>query len=171
MRPPAQVLMDLMDKMTALLTAMGNPVDQAQHDAEVAQLKQDIVQAKEDLAAEDIRMIVERAALGAQAQRIQSQAFQLTMDQNASKEVMRRRYQKSQSRLPPVYDPRNLFRIPGAGPSNPPEVNRVATPGASTPFQPRVMEPPRLNTAPPYYVPTPPGHYSNPLENMIAAAA
>ena len=48
--------MDLMDKMTALLTAMGNPVDQAQHDAEVAQLKQDIVQAKEDLAAEDVRM-------------------------------------------------------------------------------------------------------------------
>ena len=33
------------------------------------------------------------------------------------------------------------------------------------------MEPPRVNTATPHYVPTPPGHYSNPLENMIAAAA
>ena len=39
MRPPAQVLMDLMDKMTALLTIKVNPADQAQHDAEVAQLK------------------------------------------------------------------------------------------------------------------------------------
>ena len=109
MRPPAQVLMDLMDKMTTLLTTAVNPADQAQHDVEVAQLKQDIVQAKEDLAAEDVRMTAERAALDAQAQQIQSQAFQLMMDQNASNEVMRRRYQKSQSRLPPVYDPRNLF--------------------------------------------------------------
>ena len=93
------------------------------------------------------------------------------MDLNASNEVMRRRHQKAQSRLPPTYDPRNLFRTPGAGPSNPSEVNRVATPGAGTPVQPRVMEPPRMNTAPPHYVPTPPGQYSNPLENMIAAAA
>ena len=42
-RSPAQVLMDLTDKMTTLLTAAVNPVDQAQHDAEVAQLKLDIV--------------------------------------------------------------------------------------------------------------------------------
>ena len=27
-----------------------------------------------------------------------------------------------------------------------------------------------MNTTPPQYVPTPPGHYSNPLDNMIAAA-
>ena len=92
MRSPAQVLMDLMDKMTALLAAVVNPADQAQHDAEVAQLKQDIVQAKEDLAAKDVWMAAERAALDAQAQWIQSQAFQLTRDQNASNEVMRRRY-------------------------------------------------------------------------------
>ena len=69
-RPSAQVLMDLMDKMTALLTAVFNPTDQAQHDAEVAQLKQDIVQAKEDLAAKDVRMTTEWVALDAQAQRI-----------------------------------------------------------------------------------------------------
>ena len=35
-RSPAQVLMDLTDKMTALLTAVVNPADQARHDAEVA---------------------------------------------------------------------------------------------------------------------------------------
>ena len=93
------------------------------------------------------------------------------MDQNASNEVMRRGYQKTQSRLPPDYDPRNLFHTPGVGPSNPPEVNRVATPGAGALVQPRVMEPPHMNTAPPPYVAMPPGHYSNPLENMIAAAA
>ena len=35
-RPLAQVLMDLMDKMTTLLATAVNPADQAQHDAEVA---------------------------------------------------------------------------------------------------------------------------------------
>ena len=136
-----------------------------------------MVQAKEDLAADDVRITAERAALDAQAQRIQAQTFRLTQDQNASNEVMRRRHQKTQSRLPSVYDPRNLFHTPGAGPSNPPwlsprtEADRVATPGVGAPVQPQVMGPPRVNTAPPQYVPTPPGHYSNPLENMIAAAA
>ena len=116
-------------------------------------------------------MAAERAALDARAQQLQSEDFWLTMDLNASNEVMRRRHQKAQSRLPLTYDPRNLFRTPGAGPSNPPEVNRVATPGAGALVQARVMEPPRVNTATPHYVPTPPGHYYNPLENMIAVAA
>ena len=89
------------------------------------------------------------------------------MDQNASNEVMRRRHQKAQSRLPLVYDPRNLFNTPGAGP-NPPE---ITTPGAGTSIQPQVMGPPRVNAAPPQYVPIPPGHYANLLENMVAAAA
>ena len=119
---PAQMLMDLTDKMTALLTATVDPADQAQHDAEVAQLKLDLMKAKEDLAAEGIRLAAERAALDARTQLIQAQSFQLTMDQNAANEVMRRRHQKAQSRLPPVYDPRNLFNTPGAGSSNPPGV-------------------------------------------------
>ena len=171
MHSPVQVLMDLTDKMTALLTAMVVLADQDQHDAEVAQLKLDIAQAKEDLAAEGVRMAAEWAALDAQTQFIQAQSFRLTMDQNASNEVMRRRYQKAQSRLPPVYDPRNLFNTPGAGPSNPLEINQITAPGVGMLVQPPVMGPPRVNTAPPPYVPTPPGHYSNPLENMIAAAA
>ena len=33
------------------------------------------------------------------------------------------------------------------------------------------MEPPRVNTAPPHYTPVPPGHFSNPLEDLIAASA
>ena len=63
----AQVLMDLTDKLTTLLTAVINPVDQARHDAEVAQLKLDMAQAKENLAAEDVRITAERAALDLQA--------------------------------------------------------------------------------------------------------
>ena len=67
MRSPAQVLMDLTDKLTTLLTSVVNPADQARHDAEVAQLKLDMAQSKEDLAAEDVRITAERAALDLQA--------------------------------------------------------------------------------------------------------
>lgn len=33
------------------------------------------------------------------------------------------------------------------------------------------MDPPRIITAPPHYIPTPSGHFSNPLENLIAVSA
>ena len=122
MRPPAQVLSDLLDTLATLLTAEVNPVNQAQHNAEVAKLRDEIAQAKEELAAENVRMSTERAALNAQAQRIQADSFRLTVDQNASNEIMRRRHQ---SRIPPVYDARNLFNTPGAWASDPPMVNRA----------------------------------------------
>ena len=113
-------------------------------------------------------MSAERAALDARAQQLQEETFRLSVDLNASNEVMRRRRQKTQSRLPLTLDPGNLFHTPGAGGSNPPKANRVTTPGA--PVQPCTMEPPRMNTAP-RYIATPPGHFSNPLENLIAVSA
>ena len=63
------------------------------------------------------------------------------MNLNASNEVMRRRHQKTQSRLPPVYDPQNLFATPGAGPSNLPDANQFMTAGTGGPAQPREMAP------------------------------
>ena len=42
-RPPSQILMDLMDKLTTLLTAVVEPADKAQHDAEVARVHQEMV--------------------------------------------------------------------------------------------------------------------------------
>ena len=105
-------------------------------------------------------MAAERAELDAQA-------YRLMLDQNASNEVMRRRYR---SHLPPVYEARNLFNTPGAGTSNQPVVNRGEAPGTGAPVQPRTMDPPRHNV-PSQHVSTPPGHYSNPLDNMIATAS
>ena len=119
--PPAQILMDLMDKLTTLFTAVVQPVDKAQHDAEVARVREEMVQAKENLAAEEVRMAAERAALDVRAQQLQAETFRLLVDLNASNEVMRRRHQKTQSRLPLTLDPRNLFHTPGAGGSNPAE--------------------------------------------------
>ena len=56
-----------------------------QHNAEIVKVKDQIAQAKADLATENARMAIERAELEAQAYRIR-------LDQNASEEVMRRRY-------------------------------------------------------------------------------
>ena len=82
---------------------------------------------------------------------------------------MRRRHR---SRLPLVYEARNLFNTPGAGTSDQPGVNRaIAAPGTGAPVQPPVTDPLHLNNIPPQYVPTPPGHYSNPLDNMLTAAS
>ena len=92
------------------------------------------------------------------------------MSLNASNEVMRRRHQKIQSRLPPDYDPRVLFATPGAGLSNTLDANQFMTAGAGGPAQPREMPPPCVSMAPPRYVPIPEGHFSNPMENLIAAS-
>ena len=138
-RSPAQVLMDLMDKLTALLTATVVPTNQSEHEAEVAQVRDEIARAKETLAAEDTTLAIERAALDVRAQQLQAEAFQLTLSLNASNEVMRRRHQKTQSRLPQIYDPRNLFATPGAGPSNPPGANHLITSGAGGPVRPQGM--------------------------------
>ena len=91
MRPPAQVLTDFLDKLTTLLTAEVSPANQAQHNMEIAKLRDEVAQAKEDLAAEDARMTTERAVLDAQAQQIQASSFRLSLDQNTSNEIMRRR--------------------------------------------------------------------------------
>ena len=81
---------------------------------------------------------------------------------------MRRRYR---SRLLSVYEPRNLFNTPGTGAGNQPTLNQAEAPGTGAPVQPHTMDPPRQNNIVPQYVPTPPGHYSNPLDNIVAAAS
>lgn len=68
MRSAAQVLMDHMDKLTALLTVTVIPANQSEHEAEVAQVRDEIARAKETLAAEDARLATERAALDVRAQ-------------------------------------------------------------------------------------------------------
>ena len=60
---------------------------------------------------------------------------------------------------------------PGAGTSNQPILNRMEAPGTGAPVQLGTMDPPRQNNIVPQYVPTPPGHYSNPLDNIVAAAS
>ena len=125
-RRPAQVLSGLLDAWTTLLTIAVTPETQDRHNAEVTKLRDQITQAKEDLAAEETRMADERAALDAQSQGIKTENCRLMLDQNASNDVLRRRHR---SRLPPVYEAMNLLNTPREGPSNPAAANRVEAPG------------------------------------------
>ena len=56
-----------MDAWATLLTTAVTLAMQDQHNADIASLKDQITQAKADLAAEETRMAEERAALDAQA--------------------------------------------------------------------------------------------------------
>ena len=160
MRPPAQVLSELFDAL-AVLMAEVNPPDQDAHNTEIAKVKEQITQAKTDLVAEDTRMAAERAALDAQA-------YRLMLDQSTSHEVMRR---KHRSRLPPVFEARDLFNTLGPRASNPLEGNRAEAPRTGAPVQPRQMDPPRQNIIILQDALTPQDHYSNPMDNLVAAAA
>ena len=75
MRPPAQVLLELFDAFDVLMEEV-NPPDQDVHNTDIAKVKEQITQAKADLAAEDTRMAAERAALDAHA-------YRLMLDQSA----------------------------------------------------------------------------------------
>ena len=167
-RRPAQVLSGLLDAWTMLLTMTVTPETQDRHNAEVTKLRDQITQAKEDLAAEETGMAEERAALDAQSQRIHAKNYRLLLDQNASNDVLRRRHQ---SRLPTDYNAMNLFSTPGAGTSNLAAVNRTAAPRTGTPDQPQVMVPPRRTDNSPQYTTPPLGHFSTPLDNMITSAS
>ena len=68
--PPVQVLSDLGDTLAALLAAEVNPADQERHNAELVRVKDQIAQAKADLAAENARMTAKQADLDAQAYRL-----------------------------------------------------------------------------------------------------
>ena len=72
---PAQMLMDLTDKLAALLTIVVEPADKAQHDAEVVRVREEMAHAKENLAAEVVRMVAEWAALDARAQQLQAETL------------------------------------------------------------------------------------------------
>ncbi|XP_073353819.1 uncharacterized protein [Aegilops tauschii subsp. strangulata] len=72
MRPLAQVFSELLEVLATLLMVEVTPANQAQHNMDVAKLRDEIAQAKEDLNVENARMATERAALEVESQQIQS---------------------------------------------------------------------------------------------------
>ena len=79
--------------------------------------------------------------------------------------------QRYQTRLPAQYEARNLFNTPSAGPSNPPGTARaVEILGCGAVTQSRLLDPPHRDQTLPRCFSMPSGHYSNPMDNMIAVA-
>ena len=54
--PPAQVLSELLDALATLLAAEVTPTTQAHHKVDVAKLRDEIAEAKEELNAQNARM-------------------------------------------------------------------------------------------------------------------
>ena len=75
MRQPAQVLSELLEALATLLMVEVTPTNQAQHNMDVAKLRDEIAQAKEDLNVENAKMATERAALEMESQQIQAENF------------------------------------------------------------------------------------------------
>ena len=55
-RPPAQALSELLDALATLLAAEVTPTTQAHHKVDVAKLRDEIAEAKEELNAQNARM-------------------------------------------------------------------------------------------------------------------
>ena len=68
--PPAQVLSDLFDALATLMAAEVDAAARDEQNAKIAKVKDQIAQAKIDLAAENTRMATEWAELEAQAYRL-----------------------------------------------------------------------------------------------------
>lgn len=101
-------------------------------------------------------MATERAQMDAESWHIRAEDFRLSLDQDASNALLRRR---QQTRLPLQYEARNLLNTPGAGPSNPPGTTRaVEVPGSGAVAQPQLPDLPRRDQTPSQQFSTPPGH-------------
>ena len=71
MLPLAQVLSDLFDALSTLMAAEVDAAARDEQNAKIAKVKDQIAQAKADLAAQEARMDEERASLDARSQEIQ----------------------------------------------------------------------------------------------------
>ena len=91
MRPLAQVLSDLLGALTTLLAAEVNPMNQAQHNVEVTNLRDEIAQAKEELNAANTRMATEGATLQREAEWLQAESLRLSLDMDASNVVFQQK--------------------------------------------------------------------------------
>ena len=77
--------------MNELTTLMGTEVteeNQAERNAEIAKLKEQMTKDREDINMESVRMAMVRAQIEAQSERVKAEAWRLSMYQNASNAVL-----------------------------------------------------------------------------------
>ncbi|KAI4972727.1 hypothetical protein ZWY2020_003652 [Hordeum vulgare] len=156
-RSPAAVLVNLAAEITRLMATPLTPENQEEINAEVAKLREAVAKAHQDAEMESARIETRQAQIAAERMRLNTDNWRLERQQRASDAVHQRRHQ---GRLPHDLNPTRLFdtrRTPGmgaapaGGPGHPP----------NPPAQPIEDQIPRFRT--------PQGHFSTPVDNVLAA--
>ncbi|KAI4965143.1 hypothetical protein ZWY2020_057383 [Hordeum vulgare] len=156
-----------MARPAEIANLMATPVtseNQESVNAELAKLREAMAQAQRDMEAEAARIETQRVAVAAETDRLNTEGSRLGIQQRASDAVHQRRHG---GRIPADIHPTRLFhtpRTPGVGRDRPLQ----ATPRGGTipppnppPDQPIDAHLTRFHT--------PRGHFSNPVNNVLAA--
>ncbi|KAI4996004.1 hypothetical protein ZWY2020_040506 [Hordeum vulgare] len=124
---------------------------------ELTMLRDGVAKAQRDAEIEAARIEIRQAQITTEAARLNTENWWLERHQRASDAVHQQRHQ---GHLPPNLNPTRLFdtpRTPGAGDAPGGGPGQPANP----PLQPAVDRVPRFQT--------PRGHFSNPVDNVLAA--
>ncbi|KAI5020702.1 hypothetical protein ZWY2020_045590 [Hordeum vulgare] len=151
------ILVDLSAEITRIMATPVTAENQVMINAELTKLRDEMAKARRDAEAEATRIETRQVQITAETARLNTENWRLERHQRASDAVHQRRHQ---GRLPPDLNPTRLFdtphtpgagTVPGGGPAQPP----------NPPLQPAVDRVPRFQT--------PQGHFSNPVDNVLAA--
>ncbi|KAI4994316.1 hypothetical protein ZWY2020_029364 [Hordeum vulgare] len=153
----ASELVDLAAEITRLMSTPLTPENQEEINAELAKLREAVAKAHQDAETESARMETRQAQIAAERMRLNTDNWRLERQHRASDAVHQRRHQ---GRLPHDLNPTRLFdtpQTPGMGAAPAGGLGRPPNP----PIQPTEGQIPRFRT--------PRGHFSNPVDNVLAA--
>ncbi|KAI4989864.1 hypothetical protein ZWY2020_038227 [Hordeum vulgare] len=156
-RSPATVLVDLAAEITRLMATPLTTENQEEINAELAKLREAVAKAHRDAEMESARIETRQAQITSERMRLNTDNWRLERQQRAYDAVHQRRHQ---GRLPHDLNPTRLFdtpRTPGAGAAPGGGPGRPLNP----PAQPAEDHIPRFRM--------PQGHFSNPMDNVLAA--
>ncbi|KAI4980333.1 hypothetical protein ZWY2020_020818 [Hordeum vulgare] len=157
-RIPAAVLVELAAEITRLMATPLTPDNQEEIYAELEKLREAVAKAHRDTEVESARIETRQAQIAAERMRLNTDNWRLERHQHASDAIHQRRHQ---GRLPHDLNPTRLFntpRTPGAGVAPGGGLGQPPNPPVQT-AEDRI---PRFRT--------PQGHFSNPVDNVLAAS-
>ncbi|KAI4978373.1 hypothetical protein ZWY2020_014927 [Hordeum vulgare] len=164
-KTPAQAMADLAAEITKLMAIVVTAENQETINAELAKLWEEMAKNQRDVEAEAARMAAQQAPITAETEQLNTKGWRLERQQRASDAIHQRRHH---GRLPTDLHPTRLFdtpHTPGMGPDRPlqaaPGEGLVQPPPNPPPPQPAEAHAPRFQT--------PRGHFSNPVDNVLAA--
>ncbi|KAI4975308.1 hypothetical protein ZWY2020_048915 [Hordeum vulgare] len=159
-KTPAQAMADLAAQTDKLMAIVVTAENQETINSELAKLREDMAKIQRDIEEEAARMARQQALIPAEMERLNTQGWRLERQQRASDAIHQRRHH---GRLPADLNPTRLFDNPhtlGVEPNRTWQAAPGGEPARPLP-QPTETHATRFHT--------PRGHFSNPVENMLAA--